>query len=349
MPERRRSLGQEDVTGPVSGDPGRGPAHRRAPASRSNQDTAARAWSSGTTPQPEAHRVALAVFVQHLAVDKGLSRNTVAAYRSDIAGYLEMLALSGRSDIATADEDDIATFLHNLKAAGISASTLARKLSSLRAFHQFLVSEGRAKTDPTALLRGPRLWKKLPRVLSHHEAEALLGQPDPSKPLGLRDRAVLEVLYGAGLRESEATSLRLDHLLWRTGFLRILGKGDRERIVPLGRKAWEAIDRYLAEARPRLTKGSDHGVVFVNFRGKPLSRMGLWRIVTGHAAACGISKRITPHTLRHSFATHLLEGGADLRSVQEMLGHASITTTQIYTSVDRTYLKEVHRTFHPRG
>jgi integrase/recombinase XerD len=293
--------------------------------------------------------MALALFEQHLAVDKGLSRNTVAAYRSDIAGYLEVLALAGKTDPAAVEEEDIAAFLHDLKAAGVSASTLARKLSSLRAFHSLLVSEGWAQADPTGLLQGPRLWKKLPRVLSHHEVETLLEHPDPTTPLGLRDRALLEVLYGAGLRESEAATLRLDHLLWRTGFLRILGKGDKERMVPLGRKAWEALDRYLAEARPGLVKGSDHAFVFVNFRGKPLSRMGLWRIVSGHGAACGIAKRVTPHTLRHSFATHLLEGGADLRSVQEMLGHSSITTTQIYTSVDRTYLKEVHRTFHPRG
>ncbi len=332
---------------------GRGTIHpfipRQVDSTVKEKEPNPRQQPSETTRQPARQLTPLALFVQHLAVDKGLSRNTVAAYRSDIAGYLEVLALSGKSDPASAEEDDIAAFLHDLKAAGVSASTLARKLSSLRAFHRLLVSEGLAEADPTALLQGPRLWKKLPRVLSHHEAETLLRHPDRSRPLGLRDRAVLEVLYGAGLRESETTSLRLDHLLWRTGFLRILGKGDKERMVPLGRKGWEAIDRYLAEGRPRLMKGSDHGVVFVNFRGKPLSRMGLWRIVAGHGAACGISKRITPHTLRHSFATHLLEGGADLRCVQEMLGHASITTTQIYTSVDRTYLKEVHRTFHPRG
>jgi site-specific recombinase XerD len=195
---------------------------------------------SKSAPRPERHRMALALFVQHLAVDKGLSRNTVAAYRSDISGYLEMLALAGKPDPASAEEEDIAAFLHDLKAAGVSASTLARKLSSLRAFHKLLVSEGLAQSDPTGLLQGPRLWKRLPRVLSHHEAEVLLGHPEPGTPLGLRDRALLEVLYGAGLRESEATSLRLDHLLWRTGFLRILGKGDRERMVPLGRKAWEA-------------------------------------------------------------------------------------------------------------
>ncbi len=296
-----------------------------------------------------AQRRALLLLAQHLAVDKGLSRNTVAAYRSDISGYLEVLALSGKSDPASANEEDVAAFLHDLKAAGIAPSTLARKLSSLRAFHRLLVREGQADSDPTSLLQGPRLWKKVPRVLSHHEAEMLLGHPDSATALGLRDRALLEILYGAGLRESEAITLRLDHLLWRTGFLRVLGKGEKERMVPLGRKAWEALDRYLAEGRPKLMKRADHGTVFVNFRGGPLSRMSLWRIVKGHASACGITKRVTPHTLRHTFATHLLEGGADLRSVQEMLGHASITTTQIYTSVDRTYLKEVHRTFHPRG
>jgi integrase/recombinase XerD len=289
------------------------------------------------------------MFLQHLAVERGLSRNTVAAYRSDIAGYLEVLSLSGTDDPAKATERDIARYLHDLKSAGTTASTLARKLSSLKAFHRFLLSEGLAPSDPTALLQGPRLWKKLPRVLSHHEAETLLSHPDSDSPRGMRDRALLEVLYGAGLRESEAISLRLEHLLWRTGFVRVLGKGERERMVPLGRRAWAALDSYLKEGRPRLLKGADHAVVFVNFRGLPLSRMGLWRIVRRHAVECGISKRVTPHTLRHSFATHLLEGGADLRSVQEMLGHASIATTQIYTNVDRTYLKEVHRTFHPRG
>jgi integrase/recombinase XerD len=291
----------------------------------------------------------LSLFLEHLALEKGLSRNTVAAYQSDVAGYLEVLALSGKNDPAKADEDDIASYLHDLKAAGIEASTLARKLSSLKSFHGFLTREGAADSDPTALLQGPRLWKKLPRVLSHHEAEILLRQPDVDTPLGLRDRAVLEVLYGAGLRESEATSLRLDHLLWRTGFLRVLGKGEKERMIPLGSQAWKALDSYIREGRRTLIRRSDHGFLFVNFRGEPLSRMGVWRIVKRHARECGISKRVTPHTLRHSFATHLLEGGADLRSVQEMLGHSSIATTQIYTSVDRAYLKEVHRTYHPRG
>jgi integrase/recombinase XerD len=232
----------------------------------------------------------------------------------------------------------------------VSPRSLARNLSCLRGFHRYLVGSGRLDGDPTADVEGPRFERRLPDVLAVHEIEKLLGAVDTSTHLGVRDRAMLETAYAAGLRVSEIIGLTLSSLFFQEGFIRCMGKGARERVVPVGSSAIDWTNRYRAEVRPELVgRGAPTDVLFLNARGRPLSRMGFWKILQKHVARAGFSRRIKPHTLRHSFATHMLEGGADLRAVQEMLGHADISTTQIYTSVDREYLKEIHRSFHPRG
>ena len=226
---------------------------------------------------------------------------------------------------------------------------MARNLTAVRVFHRFLQTEGITGGDPTEHLKPPRLGRKLPTVLNVFEVERLMAEPNTETALGIRDRAMLEVLYGAGLRVSELTDLVRSNLLFELEVVRVVGKGSRERVVPIGSEAEAWTSRYLDEARAQLASLKSGDTVFLNWRGGRLSRMGVWKLLKRHARQAGIEKDVSPHTLRHSFATHLLEGGADLRAVQEMLGHADISTTQIYTHVDREYLREVHRTFHPRA
>ncbi|HIC96453.1 TPA: site-specific tyrosine recombinase XerD [Candidatus Bipolaricaulota bacterium] len=287
-------------------------------------------------------------FLSYLAAERGLSANTVEAYGRDVERYLMFLrAREVRPEKAR--PEDVRELLRQLGKCGMGPASLARNLSSVRTFHRFLLEDGLAEGDPTELVEAPRRVRRLPYVLSVEEVEALLAQPDVRTPLGMRDRAMLELMYATGMRVSELLTLRLGDLLWEVGVVRVSGKGGRERIVPVGEVALDALRAYLREARPKLAKARSGDMVFLNRRGGGLSRMGFWKVLRGYVRSTGISKPVSPHTLRHSFATHLLEGGADLRAVQEMLGHRDISTTQIYTHLDREYLREVVRTFHPRG
>ncbi len=288
-------------------------------------------------------------FVAHLSVERGLSGNTLDAYRRDLTRYLRFLEETGTNDVKRAREADVSALVRTLDEAGLEPASISRNLSAVKTFHRFLASEGLMTEDPAERVIPPRLRRGLPAVLNIFEVERLLEQPDLTTSLGIRDRAMLEALYALGLRVSELVALRMPDLLLDAEIVRVIGKGDKERVVPIGAEATEHILYYLRNVRPELAKPHSGDALFLNWRGGKLSRMAVWKMLKGYAARAGIQKEVSPHTLRHSFATHLLEGGADLRAVQEMLGHADISTTQIYTHLDREYLKEVHRTFHPRG
>lgn len=289
-------------------------------------------------------------YLDHLTVERGLSPATVASYRGDLIVYARFLARTRVGSISDVTAEHVRRFLRERSSSGVSPRSVARNLSCLRGFHRYLVGTGHLVGDPTADVEGPRFERRLPDVLAVHEIDRLLGAVDTSTHLGIRDRAMLETAYAAGLRVSEIVTLTLSNLFFEEGFIRCMGKGARERVVPVGQSAIDWTNRYRSDARPELVgRAVPTDVLFLNARGRPLSRMGFWKILQKHVARAGFSRRIKPHTLRHSFATHMLEGGADLRAVQEMLGHADISTTQIYTSVDREYLKEIHRSFHPRG
>jgi integrase/recombinase XerD len=289
-------------------------------------------------------------YLDYLQLEKGIAPNTWASYLLDCSRYERFLRDKHRLQPDEIVEQDVRKFLGQLADLGLSPRSIGRNLSAIRGFHRFLVGEGIAKGDPTESVKAPRRSRTLPEVLSVAELEAMLAQPDVSKPLGVRDRAILETLYATGMRVSELLDLRQSGLLWDEGLVRVFGKGSKERLVPVGSAARAWIERYQREVRPLLAKaGRSQDVLFLNARGRRLSRTAIWKLTERCARAAGLSKTVHPHTFRHSFATHLLEGGADLRSVQEMLGHADISTTEIYTHIDREYLKEVHRTFHPRG
>jgi integrase/recombinase XerD len=288
-------------------------------------------------------------FLDHLAFERGLSEQTLTAYRHDIVRLAAFLVSRGCTGPASATTTQLRAFVLELKDMGLSASSIARNLSAIRSYFGFLLGENLVVADPSDRLQTPRGWRRLPEVLSVAEIEALLEAPDLAHPLAWRDRAMLEFAYASGVRVSELTGLRLVDLDLESEFATVFGKGSKERLVPIGRRAIGALAIYLRETRPRLERGSGEGRVFLNALGRPLTRMGVWKILRGHVETAGIRKPVSPHTLRHSFATHLLEGGADLMAVQEMLGHADISTTQIYTHVDRRYLAEVHRSFHPRA
>lgn len=292
---------------------------------------------------------ALRLFLEYLTVEKGLSANTVAAYRRDIHKLVAFLRAK-KVPWGRISEETLAAFVRGESGAGLSARSLARLVSALRSFFRFSVLSGSLAKDPSSRLTSPSTWLALPKFLTFGEVEALLGAPDLSKPRGARDRAILEVLYGSGLRVSELASLKLAEINRDDGFLVCRGKGGKERIVPLGRSACEAVGRYLTEVRRGLDPAGAREELFLSRRGRPFTRQGLWKLLRQHSAAAGLDpSRITPHVLRHSFATHLLERGADLRSVQLMLGHSRITTTQIYTHVSRERLRRVYDKFHPRA
>ena len=302
--------------------------------------------STMTPPRPAES--ALADFLDHLRAEAGLAANSIRAYGRDCGRWIASLDAAGRSP-ADAGRDDLLEFLAAERARGLAARSLARALAAIRAFHRFLVREGRAAADPTAAVDAPRLWSRLPAVLDRDSVEALLASPDARTLLGRRDRALLEVLYGCGLRASEASGLTLDRVSFDLGVLRVLGKGSKERLVPFGARARAALEAWIAHGRPRLAGGRTTPSLFLTRAGLPMRREDVWRSVRRHLRRAGIAADASTHTLRHSFATHLLEGGADLRSVQEMLGHASVQTTQIYTHTDAARLVAVHRKFHPRG
>lgn len=288
-------------------------------------------------------------FMNYMSIERGLSKNTTGNYRLDIEKFIGFLKEKGKQGLEDVDRDDVMDFLMAEKDRGLQPRSLSRALVSIRMFFRFMTVEGYLRHDVTEVIESPRLWRILPQVLSISEVELLLRQPDISTSWGLRDRAVLELLYASGLRASELVKLREEDINLRSGFVQAWGKGGRERIVPLGRAAAKAISEYINKGRPLLLKGKSSPYLFISRLGKPFTRGWLWCLVKRYIAEAGIKKRVSPHTLRHSFATHILSQGADLRVIQELLGHSNISTTQIYTHVDRNRLKEVHRKFHPRG
>ena len=299
---------------------------------------------------PDAARLFwLEGFRDFLSLEAGHSPNTVESYQRDLRRLAEFALARGIASPAELTRPVLRDFVFALKDLGLSAATIRRHVSAVRTYFGFLLGEGAVKEDPSDRLESPRLGRTLPDTLSVQEIESLLGAPAIEDPLGWRDRALLELGYGAGLRVSELCSLGLTDLVLSEGLVRVLGKGSKERMVPVGRSVLGALSVYLHTLRPELDRGASKQRVFLNVRGQPLSRVGAWGIVKRAARRAGLTKTVTPHTLRHSFATHLLEGGADLRAVQEMLGHADLSTTQIYTHVDREYLRSVHRQYHPRG
>lgn len=288
-------------------------------------------------------------FLDHLSLERGLSPRTLDAYGRDVGRLIAFLREQGISRPGEATATHLREYVYQLKDQGLQATSIRRGISAIRTYFAFLLAEGVVVADPSERLEPPRVWRRLPGVLSRAEIERLLDAPDPADRLFWRDKAILEFAYASGVRVSELTSLRIRDISFEEAFASVFGKGAKERLVPIGRSAIRALDVYLRECRPRLENGRGEGVVFLNAHGRPLSRMGVWKILRKQVERAGIEKHVTPHTLRHSFATHLLEGGADLAAVQEMLGHADISTTQIYTHVDREYLRDVHRRFHPRA
>jgi integrase/recombinase XerD len=288
-------------------------------------------------------------FINYLVVEKGLSANTVSAYSRDLMVYLEFLQSSGITDIASADTALVLKHLIALRDAGLGPRSRARHLVTLRGFYRFLVQQKILEANPAQMVDLPKVGLKLPDVLKIDEVLQLLDAPDPSKPLGTRDAAMLEVLYAAGLRVSELINVGVADINPEAGFVRVLGKGSKERVVPIGIVAKKKVEVYLASGRSVLLKGRPSPYLFVTRLAKPITRQGFWKLLKQYALKAGVSHKITPHTLRHSFATHLLERGADLRSVQVMLGHVDISTTQIYTHIAQERLKAVHTQYHPRG
>jgi integrase/recombinase XerD len=293
-------------------------------------------------------------FLDHLTIERGLSVHTVAAYRRDLERYANFLRARGITDARRVDERAVTAHVAAVSAStygdgrSYRATSVVRALSSVRAFHRFLLRDGKISSDPTAAVIRPKLPRSLPKPLSVDDVARVLAHPDRSAK-GLRDRAVLETLYGAGLRISELVGLDVDDLDLQEGSVRVLGKGGKERDVPIGRYARDAISAYLTRVRPQIVTARSRSALFLNLRGGRLTRQGCTGIVQQHAAGAGIRKKVSPHTFRHSFATHLLEGGADVRVVQELLGHASVATTQVYTLVTREHLREVYFTSHPRA
>ena len=288
-------------------------------------------------------------FINYLVVEKGLSNNTIASYSADLGLYLDFLKANGITKIADSDRGLILKHLIALRAAGLGSRSRARHLVTLRGFYQFLLREKILETNPAQLVDLPKRGRRLPHVLNLEDVIKLLDTPDASKPLGLRDAAMLELLYAAGLRVSELVLLGVTDVNLEACFVRVLGKGSKERLVPIGQEARKKLDVYLESGRPALLKGRQSPYLFITRLGKPMSRQGFWKLFKQYAHKANVSHNITPHTLRHSFASHLLERGADLRSVQVMMGHVDISTTQIYTHVAQERLKAVHARYHPRG
>ena len=288
-------------------------------------------------------------FRDYLALEAGNSPHTVDNYLRDLRRFAGYATAKGAAGPAEVTGTRVREFIYSLKDLGLTPATIRRQISALRTYYRFLIGEGKVVQDPTARIETPKRWRTLPSVLSVAEVDKLLVAPDTDGALAIRDRALLEFCYATGARVSELVGIKLQDILFEDGIARLLGKGSKERLVPVGRRALGQVALYAREIRPGLDRGKGRGLLFLNARGTPLSRVGAWGIIKKAAKRAGLTKRVTPHTLRHSFATHLLEGGADLRAVQEMLGHADLATTQIYTHVDRDYLRTVHRQYHPRG
>ncbi|MCL6519581.1 MAG: site-specific tyrosine recombinase XerD [Armatimonadetes bacterium] len=292
---------------------------------------------------------AIQAFVDYVAIERGLSQNTVAAYARDLSQFAHYATGKGINSPEGLSEEVLAGFLEELQKAGMSPSSISRKLSAIKTFCKFACREGLITKDFTSGIETTKSALRLPSVLSIEEVSELLAQPDWRDPSGCRDKAMLEVLYATGIRVSELLSLRISDVNTSVGFLKCFGKGSKERIVPLGKVAIEYLERYLSTGRPKFARSGSSEFLFLTNRGRKMSRVGFWKLIKKYAAQAGITKNITPHTIRHSFATHLLQGGADLRSIQEMLGHANIATTQVYTHISREKLKQAYKKFHPRA
>jgi len=288
-------------------------------------------------------------FADFIALEQGLSPRTQEAYRRDLVRFAEYAVARGAGAPLDVTSRMLREYVYQLKDVGLSPASIRRNVSAVRTYFRFLTGDGVVVRDPSERLETPKRWRTLPEVLTVEEVQRLLASPTIDDPFVFRDRAMLELAYGAGLRVSEWITLGVRDVMLDEGLVRVFGKGSKERLVPIGRSAIGAVAVYLRESRPRLERGEGKGVLLLNARGRPLTRMGAWKILRGYVERAGITRHVTPHTLRHSFATHLLEGGADLRAVQEMLGHVDIATTQIYTHVDREYLRQVHRSYHPRA
>jgi len=287
-------------------------------------------------------------FLSYLSVERGLSRNTIISYKEDLTHYAAFLGQRRIEVLSRTSKEEVVDFMLDQKEKGIAANSVARRLAAIKMFYRFLVRERVLKSDPTSLIDSPKLWKKVPETLSLNEVDALLSQPNIRSLQGIRDKAILETFYATGMRVSEAANLKTDNVNLDVGFLRCIGKGNKERVIPLGKKAISGLKRYIESSRKQLLKGKESEFLFLNRSGKKISRQSLWKIIKRYAKDAKIKKPIRPHILRHYFATHLLERGADLRSVQEMLGHANTSTTQIYTHISKDRLKSIHRMFHPR-
>ena len=301
-----------------------------------------------TAPQPALDEL-VDQYLNYLLVEKGLAKRTLESYSRDIARYQSFLLDNGVKNVSESDTTLILRHLITLRDSGLGARSRARHLVTLRGFYRFLVQENVITSDPTRLVDLPKVSLKLPDVLSVEEVKHLLTAPDPKVPLGARDAAMIELLYAAGLRVSELVNLKLQDINLEAGYVRVWGKGSKERVVPIGNYARQTLEVYLKTSRKTLLKNFVSSYLFVARAGKPMTRQGFWKLLRRYAHAAGLVKKITPHSLRHSFATHLLEGGADLRAVQVMLGHVDISTTQIYTHVAKAHLKEIHAKYHPRG
>lgn len=293
-------------------------------------------------------------YLQFIRLEKGLSENSISAYKNDLRRYLKFIANDLRiKDLGGITLQHIENYLEELTAMDLSVSSVARNISSIRSFHEFAVVEKMAEANPAELIDLPQKTKNLPEILSPQEIETIIDIPNRETDAGIRNAAVLETLYATGMRVSELVQLELDNLFFEIGFIRVIGKGNKERLVPVGEKAQSALEHYVEVVRPKFQHNKNpqkaKNRIFLSQRGNPLSRMSIWNIVNDAAERAGIEKNVYPHIFRHSFATHLLEGGADLRAVQQMLGHSSIETTEIYTHVDRSLLHQIHKEFHPRS
>jgi len=288
-------------------------------------------------------------FINYLSVERGLANNTLLAYRRDLVKYASHLSKKGIKEASKVGRSQITDFMYHEKKQGLAPNSISRSLAAIKMFHRFLVRERLVKEDPTTLVDTPKLWKKIPDVLSVNEMEAMIDASKGQKWQVIRDRAILELFYASGMRVTEMVNLKHENVNFEIGYVRCMGKGSKERIIPIGKRAQDATKRYCDTTRKKLLKGKFSQNLFLSRLGKKISRQSFWKIIKQYAKKANIKKQIKPHTLRHSFATHLLEHGADLRSVQEMLGHADISTTQIYTHVDKERLKTIHKQFHPRA
>jgi len=296
----------------------------------------------------DSNRKLLLDFLGYVDLELNLASNTIAAYRQDLTDFIEFLESDQRPPVSSANDADLLDFMISLRKRGISARSAARKLSTLKHFYKFLQGEGKVANDPTSTLESPKLLRALPEVFSREEIDRLMEAYASDDPLSQRNKAILELWYACGLRISEVAGLRMGNVVFEADVIRVKGKGNKERLVPFGKYARRALQEYLRDSRPKLLRDNTFDILFVSRKGGKLSRMGLWSIFEKALMLASITREVTPHSLRHTCATHMIEGGADIRTVMEFLGHADITTTQIYTHLDQKYLKEVHRRFHPR-